>query len=364
MPLTDFVVDPNLARAATLPAEWYTDPSYLKLEHQKVFRRTWQYAATLEQLRFPGNYVAVDVVGVPVVLTRDLAGELHAFYNVCRHRAGIVAKGAGNRKTLQCLYHGWLYGLDGCLRTTPEFEGVENFAKSDYGLIPIRVESWGPFVFVNMYPEAPSLLETLGEIPAETAGFNFANLRSVGRRDYYVNANWKIYVDNYLEGYHVPVAHPGLYRELDYAQYRVDTYRYYSSQYAPIRPVRTEDAAGRVYTALQGDDKAFYYWLFPNFMLNIYLGMVQINMIVPLGHDRTLTIFEWFFADPGTPESWNTLHDSMAFSDQIQLEDVEICEYVWRNLQVGVYDQGRYCLKRENGVHHFHQLLHEFYTRP
>ena len=124
-----FSFDSNLASASTIPASWYRDPARLDLEKQKVFRRTWQYAASLDQLRFPGNYVAVDVVGVPVVLTRDTNGELHAFYNVCRHRAGIVAKGAGNRKTLQCLYHGWLYGLDGCLRTTPEFEQVDNFRK-------------------------------------------------------------------------------------------------------------------------------------------------------------------------------------------------------------------------------------------
>jgi len=355
-----FSFNPNLASASTIPASWYRDPARLDLEKQKVFRRTWQYAASLDQLRFPGNYVAVDVVGVPVVLTRDTNGELHAFYNVCRHRAGIVAKGAGNRKTLQCLYHGWLYGLDGCLRTTPEFEQVDNFRKEDFGLYPIRVETWGPFAFVNMDPDAPSLLETLGNIPEETQKFNFSGMRRVERRDYYVNANWKVYIDNYLEGYHVPVAHPGLYRELDYQQYRVDTFRYYSSQYAPIRPVRTEDAAGRVYTALQGDDKALYYWIFPNFMLNIYLGMLQINIIVPLSHDRTLTIFEWFFADPGTPETWDNLQSSMAFSDQIQVEDVEICEYVWRNLQTGIYDQGRYSVKRENGVHHFHQLLAEF----
>ena len=130
--------------------------------------------------------------------------------------------------------------------------------------------------------------------------------------------------------------------------------------YAPIRPLRTEDAAGRVYTALQGDDKAFYYWLFPNFMLNIYLGMLQINVIVPISHDRTLTIFEWYFTDPGTPETWNNLQSSIDFSDEIQKEDIEICEYVARNLQTGIYDQGRYCVKRENGVHHFHQLLAEF----
>jgi choline monooxygenase len=338
----EFHFEPELARASTIPASWYTDPAMLEQEQQQIFRRTWQYAASLDQLRFPGNFVAVDVVGVPVVLTRDLEGQLRAFYNVCRHRAGVVAKGVGNRKTLQCQYHGWLYNLDGSLRSTPEFEGVENFNRCDFGLVPIRVETWGPFAFVNMDDGAPSLAETLGKIPAETAKFDFSGMRRVERRDYYVNANWKVYIDNYLEGY------------------RVDTYRYYSSQYAPIRPVKKEDEAGRRYTALEGDEQAYYYWIFPNFMLNIYLGMLQTNIIVPLSHDRTLTIFEWFFADPGSPETWNQLQDSIAFSDEIQVEDIEICEDVWRNLTAGVYQQGRYCVKRENGVHHFHGLLDEF----
>jgi len=360
MHTSPFAFNRELARATTIPASWYTDPACLDLEHRRVFRRTWQFAAPLEQLRFPGNYVATEVMGVPVVVLRDQGGQLRAFYNICRHRAGVVAHGAGNRKTLQCRYHGWVYNLDGSLRSTPEFEGVRDFDKCDYGLLPIRVEAWGPFAFVNMSDDGPSLLETLGNIPAETAGFHFEDMRRVERRDYYVNANWKVYIDNYLEGYHVPIAHPGLYRELDYENYRVETFRYYSLQHAPIRPVREEDAQGRVYTALRGDDRALYYWIFPNFMLNIYLGMLQINIIVPLSYDRTLTIFEWHFADPGTPESWSMLQDSMAFSDEIQREDIEICEDVWRNLKVGIYDRGRYCVKRENGVHHFHGLLCEY----
>jgi choline monooxygenase len=282
---------------------------------------------------------------------------------VCRHRAGVVARGAGNRKTLQCAYHGWLYGLDGRLRNTPEFDGVENFNKEEYGLMPIRVEAWGPFVFVNMSDAAPSLIETLGEIPAETEKFDFSGMKRVERRVYDVNANWKVYIDNYLEGYHLPIAHPGLFRELDYANYRVETQRYYSKQHAPIRPLRAEDAAGRRYTALRGDDQAFYYWIFPNFMLNIYLDMLQINVIIPVSHDRTITLFEWYFADPGSPETWNNLQDSIAFSDEIQKEDIELCEDVWRNLQTGVYDQGRFCVNRENGVHHFQGLLYEFLTR-
>jgi choline monooxygenase len=332
----------------------------LDLEKQKVFHSTWQYASSLDVLRLPGNYAAVDVSGIPVVLTRGLDEQLHAFYNVCRHRAGVVARGCGNRKSLQCQYHGWLYGLDGRLRNAPEFEGVENFSKEDFGLLPIRVESWGPFAFVNMDGSAPPLLEVLGRIPLETAGMDFSSLRKVEHRDHMINANWKVYIDNFLEGYHIPIAHPGLFKEVDYDQYRVDTFRYYSSQYAPIRPVRSEDAGGRIFTELKGDEQAFYYWIFPNFMLNLYPGNVQINIIVPLSHDRTLTVFEWFYADPGTPEGWNNLQDGIAFSDSVQKEDIEICEDVWRNLGTGVYRQGRYSVKRENGVHHFHSLMSEF----
>ena len=136
-----FALDPQIATASTPPAGWYTDPAMLALEREKIFRRTWQYAAPLELLRFPGNYAAVDVVGTPVVLMRGQDNVLRAFHNVCRHRGGVVARGCGNRKSLQCQYHGWLYGMDGTLKNTPEFEGVENFNKDDFGLIPIRVET-------------------------------------------------------------------------------------------------------------------------------------------------------------------------------------------------------------------------------
>jgi choline monooxygenase len=358
-----FTLDPQIATASTPPASWYTDPEMLNLEREKIFRTTWQYAASLDLLRLPGNYAAVDVVGMPVILTRGQDGVLRAFHNVCRHRAGVVAHGCGNRKSLQCQYHGWLYGLDGKLKNAPEFDGVENFNKDDFGLIPVRVETWGGYAFVNIDGSAPPLLEVLGKIPEETSGFDFNELRKVERRDYVINCNWKVYIDNYLEGYHIPIAHPGLFKEVDYDNYRVDAFRYYSSQYAPIRPVRSEDPGGRVFTELKGDEQAHYYWIFPNFMFNTYPGNVQINIIVPLSHDKTLTIFEWYYAGPGTPEAWNNLQDGIAFSDNVQKEDIQLCEDVQRNLQSGVYHQGRYSVKRENGVHHFHGLVNEFLNK-
>jgi choline monooxygenase len=207
----------------------------------------------------------------------------------------------------------------------------------------------------------------LGGIPNEVhrEGFPVDQMQFIERREYLVSCNWKVYIDNYLERYHIPMAHPGLFRELDYAQYRVDTFRYYSSAHAPIRPAQSEEneARDRRYVRTESESRALYYWVFPNFMINIYPDNLQANIILPIDTNRTLTIFEWFFLGPGTGEGWESLQQSIAFSDQIQKEDIEICEQVQRGLQSHTYHQGRFSMKRENGVHHFHLLLHEFLNR-
>jgi choline monooxygenase len=215
--LTDFHYEPNLARAATLPARWYIASEFLPLEKDKIFARTWQAVGRTDEVARIGDFFTCEVLGEPLVVTRGTDGALRAFHNVCRHRAGNVAAGKGNRKSLQCRYHGWTYALDGRLMTTPEFEGVEDFDKSCYSLHSVRVETWGPFVFVNLDTEAAPLTETLGVILDETAHIPLAEMRPVERRDYVIDCNWKVYIDNYLEGYHLPIAHPGLYRELPLA---------------------------------------------------------------------------------------------------------------------------------------------------
>jgi choline monooxygenase len=175
-----------------------------------------------------------------------------------------------------------------------------------------------------------------------------------------INCNWKVYVDNYLEGYHIPIAHPGLMREIDYAQYRTDTYRYYSQQFAPIRAMKADDPSERAYAPGSGVQQAAYFWVFPNLMLNIYPDNISTNLIVPLSHDRTLTIFEWFFHDVGHSKVQERIQRAIAFSDEVQQEDIGLCENVQKGLRSSTYDRGRYSVKRENGVHHFHMLLGEF----
>jgi len=364
--LSDYHPSQDLALAATMPARWYIEPTFLELEAEKIFYKTWQPVGRLEDVMRIGDFFACEVLDQPLVVVRSADDKLRAFYNVCPHRAAVVAQGRGNRKSLQCKYHGWTYDLEGRLMRAPEFEGVKNWDKEAVGLQPIQVEAWGPWIFVNLDPSAAPMSSTYGAIQGEiqAAGFNLDEMRLVERRDYLIDCNWKVYVDNYLEGYHLPIAHPGLFRELDYDQYRVDTYRHYSKQHAPIREVDAGEVRDRRYVrsgAAEAD--ALYYWIFPNVMLNVYLDNTSINIIIPLAPDKTLTIFEWYFESPGTGEGWESMQQIIAFSDEIQMEDIELCEWVQRGLKSNAYDRGRFSVRRENGVHHFQSLVHEFLTQ-
>jgi choline monooxygenase len=361
--------------AQTLASKFYTDPAILEIEKARIFRRTWQLVGTLDHacgevngvprtIADPESFFTADITGEPVLIVRDKQGTLRAFSNVCRHRAGPIALGSGCKNVLRCQYHGWTYTLDGRLIGTPDVEGVEFFDRSTMGMFPLRLETWEKFIFVNFDPNAEPLSAYLGEIPQQARGFEFEGLHSVERRDYIIDCNWKVYVDNYLEGYHIPIAHPGLMKEIDYAHYRTDTYRYYSQQFAPIRAMKPEDSGERFYAPGTGLQEALYFWVFPNLMLNIYPDNISTNLIVPLSHEKTLTIFEWFFHDVNSEKVKERVQRAVAFSDEVQQEDIGLCENVQRGLRSSTYDRGRYSVKRENGVHHFHMLLGEFLAKP
>ncbi|HYP25470.1 MAG TPA: SRPBCC family protein [Blastocatellia bacterium] len=359
MTAEDFSFESRLEFASTLPSEWYTDPALLEREKERVFSRTWQLVGRAEQVSGPGDYFTATVGDEPILVVRGADERLRALSNVCRHRAGPVASGDGRRKAFQCGYHGWSYALDGRLLATPEFDGVECFDKGAACLPEFRVESWNGLVFVNMDRDSAPLGEVLEDLPERISARDMAGMRLAARRDWHVDCNWKVYVDNYLEGYHIPIVHPSLNRELDYQKYRVETKRYYSIQHSPIRRVE----GGRIGEGDGRADEAQYFWVFPNLMLNVYPDNYSTNLIVPLGPTRTLTVFEWFFRDPGRPETQEALARTTEFSDEIQVEDINICETVQRNLRSRTYKSGRYSVKRENGVHHFHGLLMDYLGR-
>jgi choline monooxygenase len=361
MPIV-FPFDPRIERASTIPARLYNDPVYLELERERIFAHTWQLVGRTEQVSEHGRFFTATVGNDSVVVLRD-GDALRGFYNVCLHRAGPVASGCGRRNTLQCRYHGWTYALDGTLKHAPEMEGVLDFRPDEMHLVPIAVATWGPLVFVNLDGKAPPLLEVLEDIPRRVAPFHCEQMQYVTRKTWDIACNWKVYVDNYLEGYHLPVVHPGLHKELDYDAYRVEPHRWFSIQHAPLRPVHGGNPDRRYDPAQTDVPEAVYVWLFPNTMLNVYMGQMQTNVVIPLGHDRCRVEFEWYAVNPpanaASDTGWTKL---LAFSDEIQDEDIEVCEAVQRNLRSRIYDRGRYSAKRENGVHHFHSLLHEFLT--
>jgi choline monooxygenase len=354
-----FSFNPDIRYAETLPARLYTDPVYRALEEARIFGCCWQLVGRVADLAEAGSYLTADIGDEAIVVVRD--GEvLRGFHNICLHRAGPVATGCGKRQTLQCRYHGWSYRLDGALHRAPEMEGTDGFDPEAMRLLPVQVATWGPLVFANLDLKAPPLAHFLEGISERTARFQPEAMRFVLQKRWTIACNWKVYVDNYLEGYHLPAVHPGLYKELDYDAYRVEPHRYWSLQHAPLRAGHGPE---RKYVASGEGDDAQYYWLFPNLMLNIYQGQMQTNVVIPRGVDRCEVVFEWYAVDPPADASadptWTRL---VAFSDEIQDEDIGICEVVQRNLRSRSYDRGRYSAARENGVHHFHGLVHEFLT--
>lgn len=345
--------DAPLERATALPPGWYVKPEALALEREHLFHKSWQVVGRADQVAERGQYFTTALCGEPLVILRDSDGTLRAFYNVCRHRAGPPATGEGRTKALRCAYHGWTYDLDGSLRGTPEFAAVEGFDKKSSGLVPVRVEAWGPLLLVNLDREGAPLSSYLDDLPARVERFEWSRMKFGRRVDYTINCNWKLYVENYLEGYHIPHIHPSLNKLLDYSQYRTEVFRYYSLQYSPTRPVGPELAA---YAAYAGDE-ALYAWVFPNIMLNLYRGVFSVNMIMPLGPDRTVTHFDFYFHETETDTARRHIEESIRVSDEIQQEDVGICERVQQNLASASYVPGRLSVSREAGVHHFQTTL-------
>jgi choline monooxygenase len=346
--------DASLAEASTIPAPWYTDASMAALERERVFATTWQAVGNVEQVAQAGDFFTTEVAGEPLLVVRDAGGELRAFYNVCRHHAAAVATAeCGHAQSFRCPYHGWNYGLDGSLKGMPEFAGVCNFRREENGLVPVTVEVWENLVFVNLAPKPEPLTAFLGDMVERVAPLGLTSLGYHSRKEYTLNCNWKVYVDNYLDGgYHVPHLHKGLNSVLDYTHYTIENGEHYCLQSSPM--VSSEEHA--TVSETRKGDRAWYYWLYPNFMINVYEGVMDTNRVVPLGVDRCRVIFDFYFADV-TPEREAYNLASIATSDTVQDEDVAICESVQRGLGSRAYGAGRLSVRREAGEHLFHRLL-------
>jgi choline monooxygenase len=352
--LASYNDDAPLSEASTIPAPWYVDSRVADLESEAVFAKTWQMVGRIEQVEKLGQFITAVVGGEPIVVVRGNDGMLRGFFNVCRHHAAaVVTEKCGQASLLHCPYHGWNYGLDGSLKGMPEFDGVKGFDRQQNGLLPINADIWEKFVFVNLDPHADSLQTFLGGLVRRVAPLGVTRLNYFESRVYDIHCNWKVFVDNYLDGgYHVPHLHKGLNSVLDYKEYTIENEDRYCLQSSPMVSSDQDAATG----ATRKGDRAWYFWQYPNLMINCYEGYMDTNLVLPIDVDHCRVIFDFYFADVSeSAKAYN--QQSVAVGARVQDEDLGICEDVQRGLKSRAYGAGRLSVRRESGEHLFHRLL-------
>jgi choline monooxygenase len=326
-----------LAEASTIPASWYLDAEIAALERRTVFSSSWQVAARLDEVERPGQYATCEIAQEPLAIVRG-DDTLRGFFNVCRHHAAAVLTDAsGNAEQLRCPYHGWTYSLEGRLKSAPDLGGVCEFNRDAMGLVPVEIAIWNRWVVARL-----NRRQGEGSAPVEIADLNVSGYGWFERRRYMLDCNWKVFVDNYLDGgYHVPHLHKGLDRVLEYADYQIELGDRHCLQWSPFA----------------GGGRALYYWIYPNFMINIYPTAMDTNLVIPRGLRQTEVVFDFYFTDVSAAARPRNL-ESIQVSEEIQNEDVAICASVQRGLASRAYTSGRLSVRREAGEHLFHRLLH------
>jgi phenylpropionate dioxygenase-like ring-hydroxylating dioxygenase large terminal subunit len=327
--------------AQTLPWSWYSDPEVLRLEQERIFRRAWQYVGPGGLVAQPGDRFAAQAGDVPVLVVRAEDG-VRAFLNVCRHRGSQLVEGSGRHATIQCPYHAWTYALDGSLRAAPRSERETGFDPDGLSLVELRLETWGPFLFVSPDPGAPPLADVLGPleelVPLDGLEFRL-------RDEHELAANWKVACENYLECYHCPVAHRDFSAAFDVApdSYRLEaTSDLVLSQYAPSRE------AG----------EGHFHFVWPNLRLNVYPGPANLSIgpLLPAGPERSRAFLDYFFA-PDVDEAW--VQELLAFDGQVGAEDRVLVERVQRGVGSGLIEHGRLLPESERLVVGFQARVRE-----
>ncbi|HUA34045.1 MAG TPA: aromatic ring-hydroxylating dioxygenase subunit alpha [Candidatus Binataceae bacterium] len=345
----DRTVGAGLERGLTLPASWYTDAAIFEAEKQRIFGKFWQYVGHSGQVPEPGDFFTVTLGDIPVIVVRNDDRRLRAFANVCRHRGSEVVLGcSGNRKTMQCHYHGWTYNLDGTLRAAPRSGEQLSFDKSALSLISFSIDTWGPFIFVNPDPAALPLASYLGKLPSfvARAALDVNKVRMVRRDEYQLASNWKIIIENFNECYHCPIAHPKFSSVIDTDAYSADTTNEFFSTYnAPLIHARDEGVG--------------YATLWPTAMLSLSTnpGAMQVLCVWPIDPGHTRETVDYYFAEDATEEH---IREYVEFSDLVQREDIILCESVQRGHRSGAVERGHLMLSREGGIQHFQKLVHRF----
>ncbi len=344
-----------LDHAYALDAHFYRDKSILDRENSHIFQSQWQLVGHVSQFNLPGAQITTQIGDLPIIIVKNSQDELIALHNVCRHRAGPLFLESGKNSVLRCRYHGWSYDLDGQLKSAPEMQSTQHFKLCEHHLPKAHIEVWQNFIFVCVNKPKKNLKEILQGIAPQIKPIDLKQMQFHHSDEYLIDCNWKVYMDNYLEGYHLPHVHPGLSKLLDYRQYDTKLYEDYSYQFSPLDDQQNNNA-----DIYYGEGSAHYYTIFPNLMLNILPGRLQTNVILPVGLDQTRIIFDYYYANLDSEATQKLIEQDQSFSDEVQQEDIEICEKVQIGLKSGSYSAGPLCEKREQGVVHFQNLYRKY----
>ena len=353
-------INPDITKASTLPTGFYTDREYFEHAKEKIFARSWQLAGSLEEVKTPGQTFPFTLLpgylDEPLLLTRDNDDELHCISNVCTHRGNLVCEKGGIEKNLRCRYHGRRFNLDGSFIGMPEFEGVQNFPSEKDQLAQVPFETWGGFAFTSLFP-AFAFDEAFAEMKKRIPFLNPQDyvFSATHSKDYLVNANWALYCENYLEGFHIPYVHASLNQLLDYGNYVSEIYRYANLQLGFAKSGEDSFKLPPTSPEYGKNIAAYYYWIFPNLMFNFYPWGLSLNVVKPVAPNQTKVSFLTYIADQ---EKFD--RGALSMLDRVEREDEAIVENVQRGMKSRFYTSGRYSPTREQGTHHFHQLIAEF----
>lgn len=326
----------------TLPYEWYVNPEIFNKERKQIFSKNWILVGHTSQVKNEGDFFTFDVAGEPIIVTHGMDGELRAFYNICPHRGTKVERSEqGNKKVLQCVYHGWTFKLDGNLHRAP------NFTTNELGkhscMRSIRLEVFRSMIFVNLDPDALSFTDAYQEFASELERYPFMDsLLLVKENRRLIEANWKAVVDNFLECDHCSIAHPAFAKTFDMSNYNLVPCDKFSYQYSTVKG-KDDSASVR------------FYWTWPNMMLSVYpgTGNMTTTQLIPISAEQTMAVYRYYFTDVNITKEEE---DMIAFVDQVREEDFELVELLQMGFRSQAFENGIYS-PTEHTLHHFHQLV-------
>jgi len=336
-----------MLRDKTIPSSWYSDKKILKIEKENIFSKSWHLLGSIDQIPNEGDYLIKTINEQPIVIIKDKVGKVNTFYNVCQHRGCVLLEKDGNSKQIKCGYHGWVYELNGKLKAARGFDKEDlNFEKLN--LKSIEHYIWMNQIFVKLQSDCNNLPKILEEIETIISPIKFDNYLFHFRKSYKIKCNWKVYMDNYLEGFHIPLVHPKLNSVIDYKSYSTKIFDNFSLQWCHI------NAESSPYKKTDNASKAYYFTLFPNILFNIAPGRLQTNIIEPINASSCNVYFDYYFENE---EDLESIQEDIFFSEEIQNEDIDICERIQTGLESDGFDQGVFSKKYETGVSHFQSYI-------